>query len=473
MNQESEMSKKSTKQKKGTISEEDVSTILQRYTAATVLSLLQEVGQIQDVKIDWNALVKRTKTGITNPREYQMLWRHLAYRDQLVENLDDQAKPLDDDSDFEYEVEAFPPINNEASMEAVACVKVLIASGSTRDSGFEKGLTIEAPLTIIIPNGKSTGNLAENQQGSSNLRGTHITVPVCVQKQPLPAASATEELDKTNVGTGGSLPPRRKRKPWSAAEDMELFAAVQKCGEGNWANIVKGDFKGDRTASQLSQRWNIIKKRKNVNPNVRTGSQLSEVQLAARRALNMALDQPGVDSLKVSSLLGRTKPSMPTITSMRPVVPDTTPSVTTSHQDQPCENPSALTKPFPKIPPTTSTKSLLNGPDPVKAAAVAAGARIATQTAAAAILKQQLKTAIHIKTNVTSFRDLYSPNVARDHVGPVVPLNPVSTAALETNGVTASSSANSPKKAQLDQAAVCQEKDLKENVASCCDHGDR
>ena len=59
-----------------------------------MLSLLQEVAQVEDAKIDWNALVKRTATGITNPREYQMLWRHLAYRDPLLENLEDEAKPL-------------------------------------------------------------------------------------------------------------------------------------------------------------------------------------------------------------------------------------------------------------------------------------------------------------------------------------------------------------------------------------------
>lgn len=105
-------------------------------------------------------------------------------------------------------------------------------------------------MTINIPDGKSTGNPSENQQ---IVRGTNITIPVSVQRQPHPiVASSTEELDKNGAGSG-NLPPRRKRKPWSAAEDMELFAAVQKCGEGNWANILKGDFKGDRTASQLSQ----------------------------------------------------------------------------------------------------------------------------------------------------------------------------------------------------------------------------
>lgn len=68
--------------------------MFRRYTATTVLALLQEVAQLEESKIDWNAMVKRTMTGITNPREYQMLWRHLAYRDAMLENLEDEAKPL-------------------------------------------------------------------------------------------------------------------------------------------------------------------------------------------------------------------------------------------------------------------------------------------------------------------------------------------------------------------------------------------
>lgn len=60
----------------------------------TVLALLREVAQVTDVKIDWNELVKKTTTGITNAREYQMLWRHLAYRHGLVDRLDDSALPL-------------------------------------------------------------------------------------------------------------------------------------------------------------------------------------------------------------------------------------------------------------------------------------------------------------------------------------------------------------------------------------------
>lgn len=129
------MIEKTKKQRKGSISEEDISTLLQRslflyfffknplifisfiftlffatcvflkekkilifclgrYTATTVLALLQEVAQFPGVKLNWNALVEKTSTGISNPREYQMLWRHLAYRGALVEKLEDGAQLL-------------------------------------------------------------------------------------------------------------------------------------------------------------------------------------------------------------------------------------------------------------------------------------------------------------------------------------------------------------------------------------------
>lgn len=65
-----------------------------RYTATTVLALLQEVALSPDANIDWNTLVQKTSTGISNVREYQMLWRHLAYRHALLEKLEDEAQPL-------------------------------------------------------------------------------------------------------------------------------------------------------------------------------------------------------------------------------------------------------------------------------------------------------------------------------------------------------------------------------------------
>lgn len=124
-----------------------------------------------------------------------------------------------------------------------------MASNSPSESCIEKGLIIEAPLTINIPKTKST----QNPQFASSVSSVNISIPVYVPTQTLPTVSSAEELDNVNMCLNSNYPPRRKRKPWSAAEDRELFAAVQKYGEGNWANIVKGDFKGERTASQLSQ----------------------------------------------------------------------------------------------------------------------------------------------------------------------------------------------------------------------------
>ncbi|MCD7448225.1 hypothetical protein HAX54_039986 [Datura stramonium] len=375
-----------TKKQKCFVTEEDISTLLQRYPATTVLGMLQEVGQIADEKIDWNALVRKSTTGITNAREYQMLWRHLAYRHSLVDKLDDGAQPLDDDSDLEYELEAFPAVSGEASAEAAACVKVLSASGVPNDANMINGSTVEAPLTINIPNGQASRTGMDNSLHGTFMHGTNITVPVAVQKQPLSTAAAAEGLD-THGPACANLPPRRKRKPWSAAEDMELIAAVQKCGEGNWANILKGDFKGDRTASQLSQRWAIIRKRQGTM--VGNGSQLSEAQLAARRAMSLALNMPMGDNLKAASPIGAgvgPNSGGGNSNSTHPVAADfASGGAQSQHQQDPLSSKPRIVpqKPAPKT--STSPDSM------VKVAAVAAGARIATSTNSASLPKTALQ----------------------------------------------------------------------------------
>lgn len=69
-------------------------TPFHRYSAATILALLQEVNQFASSKINWDSLVKMTSTGISCPREYQMLWRHIAYRHPLEDNTEHDSKPL-------------------------------------------------------------------------------------------------------------------------------------------------------------------------------------------------------------------------------------------------------------------------------------------------------------------------------------------------------------------------------------------
>ncbi|KAJ7965821.1 putative DNA binding protein [Quillaja saponaria] len=405
-----------SKKQKASISEDDAYTLIQRYEPTTVLTLLQEVANFPDVKIDWKELVKKTSTGITNAREYQMLWRHLAYRDALLEKLGDEAEPLvcmtDDDSDLEYELEAFPNVTSEAAMEAAACVKVMIASGLQCESNLPNSSTVEAPLTINIPNGWSSRTSLDNSQPSSSMQGTNITIPVSVPKQPLPTVPSMEGVEANGLA-GGNIPLKRKRKPWLEEEDMQLIAAVQKYGEGNWSNIVKGDFNWDRTAAQLSQRWAILRK-KNTNMNVvtnSTGSQPTEAQLAARHAMSLALDMP-VKNLTATGTTGPARTSMNT-SSSNSVQPNTTAeaskinslSVQAQHQSQ--------QGPIPMKPSTlgslgssakshiiskkTLPKSNFSSDSALRAAAVAAGARIASPSDAASLRKAaQAKNAVHI-----------------------------------------------------------------------------
>ncbi|XP_059431279.1 uncharacterized protein LOC132164740 isoform X2 [Corylus avellana] len=336
-----------------------------------------------------------------------MLWRHLAYLHALLDEVEDGAQPLDDDSDLENEVEAFPTVSGEALIEAAACVKVLIASGLPSDSNLPNSSTVEAPLTINIPNGPSYRAPSENSEATSSMQGKNITVPVSVQKQPLPAAIPAEVLD-ANGSANGNIPPRRKRKPWSEAEDLELIAAVQKFGEGNWANILRGDFKGDRTASQLSQRWAIIRKRRgnlNVGPNS-TGSQLSEARRAAHHAMSLALDMP-VKNLAAARAVS-------TNTTSNSVPPTTTAEATVAGssllqaQDQSQQGPiptksspvgllGSTAKPWVSSK-TPSTMPTIGSDSVLRATAVAAGARIVSPSDAISFIKAtQAKNAVLIK----------------------------------------------------------------------------
>ncbi|XP_071692890.1 uncharacterized protein [Rutidosis leptorrhynchoides] len=422
------------------ITEQDVSLILQRYRATSIIGLLEEVGgQVEDVvKIDWNALVKNTKTGITNPREYQMLWRHLAYSHPLLHHFEPQAQPLDDDSDLECELEAFPTVSNEASAEAAAFVKVLMGSGSSNELCLEKGLIIEAPLTINIPRTKSTQHQHQHQHqlentecgGSTNISGVNISVPVYVPTQVLPTvvSAAAEGLDSNNNNNNNNLGPlKRKRNPWSAEEDRELFAAVQRFGEGNWATMLKGDFKTDRTASQLSQRWNIIKKRQRYLSLTSGGSQLSEGQLATRRAIHMALDKPRLDTPKVASSQGWTNTGNLSIQKPTTVgdalLPQRAGFVRHHQQQQQQQQAASFTG-------SSSSRCVVGpggGSDAVKAAAVAAGARIATHSVAAALILEQqqlqmMKTTTSTTTSVIHIKTTTPPPppshvVAPHHMG--------------------------------------------------------
>ncbi|XP_030935338.1 AF4/FMR2 family member 4-like isoform X2 [Quercus lobata] len=400
------MTEKTKKQKKSFISEDDISSLLQRYSATTVLALLQEVTHSAEVNMDWNALVKNTSTGISDAREYQMLWRHLAYHHTLLHKFDHGAQPLDDDSDLESEVEAFPPVSCESSTEAAACVKVLIASGLPSDTSIPTSSIVEAPLTVNIPSGSSSrASPSENSEATCSMQGMNITVPVSVQKQPLPSAAAPHELLDANGSANGSMPLRRKRKPWSEDEDLELIAAVQKCGEGNWANILRGDFKGDRTATQLSQRWAIIRKRRgNLNMGTNpSGSQLSEERRAAHHAITLALmpvksltaARPAAEAVKIGSSSLQAKGQ----SQQGPVPKKTSPVGSLGSTEK---SRVAAKKPL--------TKPGICSDSALRETAVAAGARIASPSDVASFIKAtQAKNAVHIKPTGVSSTKLPMP----------------------------------------------------------------
>ncbi|XP_028228400.1 uncharacterized protein LOC114409223 isoform X3 [Glycine soja] len=285
------------KNKKVSFTEEDAVTLMQRYDATTVFTLLQEVAHYPHPKIDWCELVKKSATEISNAREYQMLWRHLAYRHSLPEIFEDGDEPLphfqDDDSDLECELEAFPPVSVECASEAAACVKVMIASRTLSESAPSSS-TIEAPLTINVPVCHSSRTPIENSQPSNLMQGTSIIFPVTVQRQTLPTISLTDGIETKGI-VGGNMASKRKRKAWSEEEDMQLRAAVQRWGEGNWATMAKGDdFPIKRSATQLAQRWSILRKKDGcTNTGTITSTQYTTAeQLATRHSLSLALDMP-------------------------------------------------------------------------------------------------------------------------------------------------------------------------------------
>ncbi|KAG6387874.1 hypothetical protein SASPL_153069 [Salvia splendens] len=376
------------KSKKSTISEDDMSAVLQRYSLNTVLALLQEVDQAAaGVKINWREVVKNSATGISGAREYQMLWRHLTYGEPLIDHLDNDAEPLDDDSDLEHEVEPLPAVGREASVEAAACVNVLIASGYPNNPQLPNNSTIEAPLTINIPNTKAVCASSDDSHLSDIIRGTkNVTISVSVQKQPLSSGVSGEKRPNNEVAEVNP-PSRKRRRSWTLEEDTKLTASVQNHGERNWENIARWDFKNDRTASELSHRWYILRK-KQGNTKGGTSSQPPETQLAAaHRAMNLAIDRPMSDNLK--SVSHKATAGIK--------VQHQTPKASASPADQPFprvgpSKPQILAS-RPSVNPISDTDSM------IKAAAVAAGARIATPTDASSLIEAaRSQNVVHITT---------------------------------------------------------------------------
>ncbi|KAK8928253.1 hypothetical protein KSP39_PZI017973 [Platanthera zijinensis] len=400
---------------KGTVSEDDIYSLVQRYGPSTIFSLIHEISQAaeKDVTIDWRTLVKATSTGISNAREYQVLWRHLAYGDPL-EKVEEGEEPLSDESDLDFELEATPNPSKEVLAEVDCFVKVLLSAGAVGHC-CSVAATVEAPP---IANDQPLAVPPDNQHLNRHNRST-IGVTPPAQKQSLTAGQSANGLDGNDLPNSAFL-AKKKRKQWKQEEDMELIAAVEKFGEGNWANILKGDFKHDRTASQLSQRWSIIRKRQDSNPSTIIDLR-SEELLAANKTFSMFLNMPLPPSLSTIPSVGTqaqtqtVKLSLTMARGTTGVIDESLDSTSqvlkqnyrplnqepSSHKDAP----TVSKKPrFSQKKPLAPVKPSSICPNPlIKAAAFAAGGRIATPSTAASLFRAaQSKNVVRIKHGGTA-----------------------------------------------------------------------
>uniref|UniRef100_J3LDQ5 Uncharacterized protein n=1 Tax=Oryza brachyantha TaxID=4533 RepID=J3LDQ5_ORYBR len=413
-------------------SEDDTYLLIHRYQPATILTMLQEVGKhVQAGKaIDWRALVRKTSTGITSPREYQMLWRHFAYGHGLVDTLVPGAQPLDDESDLECEIEFVPAPGNEALAEATAFAKAII-SGSLREQASGQRVNSEA-AALNTPNEKIVRVPSDKQLVTSH-RLTNDTGPVSSSKQPSNAGSSPDLLDPN-----GHAKKKKKPKPWSKEEDAELAAGVHKYGEGKWLDILNEyKFDSTRTHFQLQQRWALTCRRqgstKPANPKIAITTSSEELK-AAQKAFTMAVIMPmgrsntpkpgGLqpNTPMVTTAAPEVKPVTAPLPSSVPVpVPVPVPVVPVPVPVQPVQLPPSQLQqaPVQSAPPppkvsNASNKSRnnskkqiaqsspMNGPLSLQEVALAAGGRIATPSVATNFLKAAQSTkAVHIRSRGT------------------------------------------------------------------------
>ncbi|XP_037452561.1 mucin-5AC-like [Triticum dicoccoides] len=410
------------------LSEDDLYLILHKYSPATILTALQEVTQhAQRRSIDWRALVAKTATGITSAREYQMLWRYIAYGHDFVENVEDGSpQPLGDESDLECEIEPSPKPSNEAAAEASRFAKILMY-GPSREQGSSHRANSDVPL-LNTPNEKIPRVSSDKQLAQSH-RLTNGTGPVSNSKQAPHTGLSPDSFD----GNGPHNKKTKKTKAWTKDEDAELMAGVHKCGEGNWLDILrKYNFDSTRTYGQLSQRWAVISKRQATTKPAKAkpvtgGYDMKATQKAFFMALDMPMGKPGgLSTLRSGAsqqstqhsapVFGAAAPELKSATSSSfslPVpVPSAAPGVVSAQvQVQPPRVQQAPPQAAPSKVSIASIKSRnsskkqtaqanpTNAPSSIQAAAIAAGGRIATASIATNLLKAaQSPQAVHIRS---------------------------------------------------------------------------
>ena len=67
---------------------------LGRYSSGAIVTMMREIAKCKSAKLDWAVLCKGTATGITNPKEYQAVWRSIAYHTELDDSFEDNDSPM-------------------------------------------------------------------------------------------------------------------------------------------------------------------------------------------------------------------------------------------------------------------------------------------------------------------------------------------------------------------------------------------
>ncbi|KAJ6842066.1 uncharacterized protein M6B38_303490 [Iris pallida] len=347
----------------------------------------------------------------------------------------------------------------EVSAQAAASAKVLMASSLPSNIGSTKESAGKGRLTLERYNGQASCSTPDREQPARFACGKSIT-PVTLHRQAVSTGTFAEGSDG-NEAADSTLATKKKRKLWTEEEDKELIAAVQKYGEGNWVNILKGDFKHDRTASQLSQRWSILKKRpSNSNPggaNNSSNTTQSEAMLAVREAVSSALKMPMARSLpatctgasvsltqsnnaKISSTISEASPattvSPPRASNSLPQPVNQAASHKGASTPQNNSQTTAKSKAAPKKPPV--------GPNPlIQAAAFAAGGRIVAPSTAATLLKAAQSKNVHIMNGgarlMPSNKGRPQPNYRHTRPFVMPPPPPPGNSSSASNGAKAGS----------------------------------
>lgn len=220
-----------------------------------------------------------------------------------------------------------------------------------------------------------------NQQCSNEVQGgpenqqLKMTIPVSVPKQLSPTAHKFDG----NGSPGTSMSAGRKRKHNTVADGMDSFITVHGVGKGN--------SEQDGAAKQ-PQGWNILEMGQANshcgNGGTSTSMALSEAQVAALQAVAEAFNVPTMGATSSFALPIRVLPLSDKLSEenkgyLLPYGSSNQSLESVSHQYQETQTP---------------------GPNPlVHAAAIAAGARIASPEVAASLIKAvQSRTAVHIRS---------------------------------------------------------------------------